>query len=111
MLQQSKSYSSQQPKLRPFLSLSVSHLLLHGAGVHKGCKAHRDVANDKALQTSLTHTHADRVQGLWVYRGLRNSGAYNFQMTGAMELVSTGQHGHLTPRLQQHIDCQIGDTL
>lgn len=65
-------------------NIGVSHLLLHGVGAHKGSQIHRDITYYKALQTSLAHTHADRVQGLWVYRGLRNSRAYSFQLTAAM---------------------------
>lgn len=95
----------------PFLALSVSHLLLHGVVVQKGSQVHRDMTYDTALQTGVTHMDADRVQGLWVHRGLRNSGANSFQLTGAMKLVSTRQHGHLTSRLQQQIYRQTGDTV
>lgn len=89
----------------------MSHLLLHGAVVQKSGQVHRDIAYDKALQTGLAHTHADGVQGLWAYRGLRDRGAYNLQLTGTVKLVTGGQHGHLTPRLQQQIYCQTGDTV
>lgn len=82
----------------PPLCLSESHLMLHGAMVFKGNQNNGYITHDKVLLASLSHTHANGLQDLWVYRGLRNGRSQIIQMTGAAELVSTGQHGYLTPR-------------
>lgn len=92
-------------------SLFVPHLLLHGVMVQKGNEIHRDITYDTPLQAGPAHTGADGVQSFWVYRALRNNGAYSFKFATTMELVSTREHGHFTPWLQQQIYCQTGDTV
>lgn len=83
------------------LSLYRPYLLLHGFAVQEGDQVHGDVAYDTAPETGPAHVHADGVQGFWMHGALRNSEAQSFQLTGAMELVSAGHHGHLTPGFQQ----------
>lgn len=93
------------------LSLSRPYLLLHGFAVQEGDQVHGDVTYDTAPETGLAHAQADGVQGFWMHGALRNSEAHSFQLTGAMELISAGHHGHFTPGLQQQVYCQTGDAV
>lgn len=90
----------------------MSHRLLFGVLVQKSSQLYGDITDEATPQTGPAHTPADGVQGVRVDRRLRDSRGQRFQLTGAVELLSTGQRGGLTPGLQQQqIYCQAGDAV